>query len=449
MVGRGGRQPPFVAPSGSNDAVPDRPRRAARGARIHPSVHPLRPSGRGGPERAVRRVQSPRAGPALGHPGPWHRGPRDHCRGRRAHGAGAIHPRRHRSVRRLPRRRRAAGIGARRDPRRHQPGHARCSDDLPDSRGGAARRWGSPGRPDARHRRRRGTSLHDHGDSLRGVARRARRRVPVAVTSGSPSDDLAFAIQLAARAGRLLLDRSQRVERVDYKSAKDIVTEVDHLSEALIFEAIRREHPDDGLLGEETGEHRARGGASPTAGVGRVWIVDPLDGTINYANGIPFYCVSIALVEDGRPLVAVIHDPVRGETFAATAAGPATLDGESIATSGKEQLSDLVVSMALSGRNVNARSRAVRKAIRVSRSMGSAALALAYVGNGRFDAFVQQGGLSAWDIAAAGLIAERGGATVTDLAGGPWFDIARGPKSIGILAAPPRHHPELLRLIGP
>lgn len=269
------------------------------------------------------------------------------------------------------------------------------------------------------------------------------------MTSGSPSDDLAFAIQLAARAGRLLLDRSQRVERVDYKSAKDIVTEVDHLSEALIFEAIRREHPDDGLLGEETGEHRARGGASPTAGVGRVWIVDPLDGTINYANGIPFYCVSIALVEDGRPLVAVIHDPVRGETFAATAAGPATLDGESIATSGKEQLSDLVVSMALSGRNVNARSRAVRKAIRVSRSMGSAALALAYVGNGRFDAFVQQGGLSAWDIAAAGLIAERGGATVTDLAGGPWFDIARGPKSIGILAAPPRHHPELLRLIGP
>jgi fructose-1,6-bisphosphatase/inositol monophosphatase family enzyme len=79
--------------------------------------------------------------------------------------------------------------------------------------------------------------------------------------------------------------------------------------------------------------------------------------------------------------------------------------------------------------------------------MGSAALALAYVANGRFDAFVQQGGLSAWDIAGAGLIAERGGAVVTDMAGGPWFDIARGPKSIGVLAAPAAHHAELLRLI--
>jgi fructose-1,6-bisphosphatase/inositol monophosphatase family enzyme len=244
------------------------------------------------------------------------------------------------------------------------------------------------------------------------------------------------------------MDRFDRVERIDHKSAKDVVTEVDHLSEALIFDAIRRIHPSDGLLGEETGEHDAHGGVPPTAGVGRVWIVDPLDGTINYANGIPFFCVSIALVEDGRPVVGVIHDPVRGETFAATATGSATLDGAPIGASGKTELSDFVVSMALSGRNVSARSRAVRKAIRVPRSMGSAALALAYVGNGRFDAFVQQGGLSTWDIAAAGLVAERGGATVTDLSGGPWFDVARGPRSIGILAAPPAHHGELLGLIG-
>ena len=86
------------------------------------------------------------------------------------------------------------------------------------------------------------------------------------------------------------------------------------------------------------------------------------------------------------------------------------------------------------------------EAIRVPRSMGSAALALAYVGNGRFDAFVQQGGLSSWDIAAAGLIAECGGATATDLAGGPWFDVARKPRSIGVLAAPAAHHGARLRL---
>jgi fructose-1,6-bisphosphatase/inositol monophosphatase family enzyme len=81
--------------------------------------------------------------------------------------------------------------------------------------------------------------------------------------------------------------------------------------------------------------------------------------------------------------------------------------------------------------------------------MGSAALALAYVANGRFDAFVQQGGMSVWDVAAAGLIAERAGATVTDAGGGPWFDIARGTRSVSILAAPPAHHARILELTRP
>jgi fructose-1,6-bisphosphatase/inositol monophosphatase family enzyme len=88
----------------------------------------------------------------------------------------------------------------------------------------------------------------------------------------------------------------------------------------------------------------------------------------------------------------------------------------------------------------------MRKAIRAHRSMGSAALALAYVANGRFDAFVQQGGLSVWDIAAAGLVAERAGAVVSDMAGGPWFDVAGSPRSIGVLEAPAAHHPALLEL---
>jgi fructose-1,6-bisphosphatase/inositol monophosphatase family enzyme len=79
--------------------------------------------------------------------------------------------------------------------------------------------------------------------------------------------------------------------------------------------------------------------------------------------------------------------------------------------------------------------------------MGSASLALAYVANGRFDAFVQQGGLSTWDIAAAGLIAERAGALVTDLGGGPWFDVAAKSRSIAIVAAPPAHHGALLELV--
>ena len=261
------------------------------------------------------------------------------------------------------------------------------------------------------------------------------------------ADELAFAIELAARAGALQLEHYERVEQIDFKSPKDVVTEVDHLSEALIFHAIRARFPEDALLGEETGGHDAKAGHEATSGIGRAWVVDPLDGTINYANGIPFFCVSIALIEAGRPVVGVIHDPTRGETFAARLGGHARLNGRELEPSRKDRLSDFVISMSLSGRSVATRARSVRKVVRVSRSMGSAALALAYVANGRFDAMVQQGGLSTWDIAAAGLIAEVAGAVVTDLSGGPWFDVTRGPKTIGLLAAPPAHHGTLLALV--
>jgi myo-inositol-1(or 4)-monophosphatase len=277
--------------------------------------------------------------------------------------------------------------------------------------------------------------------------------MPDAVTSASLADDLTFSLALAARAGEVLMDRYERLERIDYKSARDVVTEADHQSEALILDAIRGRHPGDAILAEETGEHHAVSGEAPTSGRGRVWIVDPLDGTVNYANGIPFFCVSIALIVDGRPSLGIIHDPTRDETFAATLDGPAMLSGSlgqgshAISASDKERMSDFVISMSLNGRAVATRARAVRKAIRIPRTMGSAALALAYVANGRFDAFIQQGGLSAWDVAAAGLIAERGGATVTSMDGGSWFDIAHAPASIGILAAPAAHHPALLALV--
>jgi len=259
--------------------------------------------------------------------------------------------------------------------------------------------------------------------------------------------DVAFALELARRAGAVLMERYERLERIDYKSARDVVTEADHLSEALIVEAIRARYPDDAILAEETGEHRAVAGEAPTSGRGRVWIVDPLDGTVNYANGIPVFCVSIGLVIDGAPACGVIVDPTRDESFTATSDGPAMLDGRAVAVSDKDRLSDFVISMALSGRAATSRARSVRRQIRISRSMGSAALALAYVANGRFDAFIQHGGLSAWDVAAAGLIAERGGALVTAMDGGPWFDLARGPRSIGILAAPPAHHATLIGLV--
>jgi myo-inositol-1(or 4)-monophosphatase len=264
--------------------------------------------------------------------------------------------------------------------------------------------------------------------------------------------ELAFGLDVAVRTGELQMARFERVERIDYKSARDVVTEVDHLSEGLILDAIRTTFPADAILAEESGGHQVRGGHAPTSGRGRVWVVDPLDGTVNYANGIPFFCVSVALVEDGAPVMGVVHDPARGESFTALRGGSATLrsaDGRqrTIVASSKDKLSDFVVSVSISGRAAITRARTIRRAVRVPRSMGAAALALAYVAGGRFDAFVQEGGLSSWDIAAAGLIAERGGARVTDLAGGPWFDLARSPRSIGVLAAPPAHHPAMLELL--
>jgi len=269
---------------------------------------------------------------------------------------------------------------------------------------------------------------------------------PAAGDGTELADELGFALEIAARAGRLLMDRYERVERIDYKSARDVVTEVDHLSERLILDAIRSAFPGDGILAEESGEHAAVKGPSGP-GPARVWVVDPVDGTINYANGIPFFCVSVALLVDGRPVLGVIHDPARLETFSGVAGGTARLDGRPIVPSDKEKLSDFVISLSLSGRAVARRGQAVRKAIRVPRSMGSAALALAYVANGRFDAFVQQGGLSAWDVAAAGVVVERAGATITDMSGGTWFDMARGERSIGLLAAPSAHHAALLELV--
>ena len=253
------------------------------------------------------------------------------------------------------------------------------------------------------------------------------------------SVELALAMDVAVRAGELLVDRLGRVETIRHKSPKDVVTEVDHLSEALILEAIRATFPDDGILAEESG--LAAGDND------RVWVVDPLDGTINYANGIPIFCVAIGLVVDGVPSVGVVRDPVRGETFAATVDGPATLDGRAIAASTKELMSDFVIALTIDGARLSERLEAIRDAIRVTRRLGSSALALAYVGAGRFDAFAQTHGLSAWDAAAAGLIAERAGATVSDAAGGQWFDLARGTRTFGVVAAPPAHHARLLDLV--
>ena len=265
-------------------------------------------------------------------------------------------------------------------------------------------------------------------------------------TASRWADELAFAIDLARRAGSVLTESYERIERIDYKSKRDVVTNADYASERLVIDAIKSRYPGDAILAEESGEH-AGVLRDDGSGNGRTWVIDPLDGTVNYANGIPYYCVSIGLVVDDRPSVGVVFDPARDDCYAATEDGPALLDGAPITASAKEALSDFVVSLAVIGRGGLARERRIAPLIRIHRRMGSAALSLAYVANGRFDAFIQNGGLSPWDVAASGLIAGRAGAVVTDVTGGPWWKTkVRGPRT-SIVAAPAGQHGAILALL--
>ena len=251
--------------------------------------------------------------------------------------------------------------------------------------------------------------------------------------------ELEVAIGAARSAGTIHVDHYERLERIVHKSEKDVVTEVDHLSEAAILEAIREAFPDDAFLAEESG----------VSGIpaDRLWVIDPLDGTVNYANGIPFFAVSIGLVIDGHPVLGVVLDPVRDELFHAVSGGGAFLDGSPIHNPGKERISDAVVHLGLPRSGFARQSTRYRRAVRITRQMGSATLSLTYVANGRFDAYVQWQGLSTWDICAAGVIATEGGAVVTSRLGNRWFDVGMPSRSIGIVAAMPQHHATYLEML--
>ena len=273
---------------------------------------------------------------------------------------------------------------------------------------------------------------------------------------GARELELSVAIAAARAAARIQVERYEHLERIVKKSEKDVVTEVDHLSEEVIIATVRATFPDDPFLAEESGHSGTGKGAAPADGAGasgavdaghRIWIVDPLDGTVNYANGIPHFCVSVALVIGGQP--------VRGRGARPHARRPLQRGARSRrqplrcprpggrARPGRRGHLAGAAALAVRASRVTASARQYA----IPRSMGSAALGLAWVANGRFDAFIQAGGLSLWDIAAAGLIAAEAGATVTDGSGGPWFDITRRTRASGIVAATPANHAALMELL--
>ena len=214
---------------------------------------------------------------------------------------------------------------------------------------------------------------------------------------------LNFATQIARDAGNLLVQRLG-VAKVTNKGDINLVTEADIAAENLIIERIRSHYPQHGILAEESGETVMVGGKRSDW----KWIIDPLDGTTNYAHGYPCFCVSIALERAGQLEVGVVYDPMRDEMFAAERGRGATLNERKIRVSSVEELSG---AMLCTGFPYNVRERPdfardftnfTMNAQAVRRD-GSAALDLAYVACGRFDGFWEDG-LSPWDIAAGALL---------------------------------------------
>ena len=229
---------------------------------------------------------------------------------------------------------------------------------------------------------------------------------------------LNFAIDVARDAGGLLMQRLGAA-KVHNKGDIDLVTEADLASENLIIERIRSYYPQHGILAEESGEAESSGGRSSEW----KWIIDPLDGTTNYAHSYPCFCVSIALEHAGVLEVGVVYDPVRDEMFAAERGNGATLNDRKITVSSVEELKD---AMVCTGFPYNVRERPdftrdfanFTMAAQAVRRDGSAALDLAYVACGRFDGFWEDG-LSPWDIAAGKILIEEARGTVSNFENQP------------------------------
>ncbi len=233
------------------------------------------------------------------------------------------------------------------------------------------------------------------------------------------SEDLAVALAAAA-AGAAELTARYRPSGVRENARskgrrRDLVTDADHAAEAVILAHLRRSCPGDAIVSEESAARATPGS--------RTWIVDPLDGTVNFAHGIPCFAVSIGLVVEGRPTVGVIHAPVLGEVHAGVADGGATLNGQAVRVSATAELADAVFATGfaydierLADDNLD-NLAAVAKASRGIRRLGSAALDLAWVACGRLDGFWELH-LSPWDVAAGGVLVRAAGGRVTDMAGG-------------------------------
>lgn len=231
---------------------------------------------------------------------------------------------------------------------------------------------------------------------------------------------------------------------VDYKGTIDLVTDIDYQSEKYLIENIKQRFPDHRIVSEESGVNQG--------GDCCIWYIDPIDGTVNFAHGIPFFSISIAYADQGKMALGVVFDPMRDECFSAEKGRGAWLNGKPIRPSAARELdhSLLVTGFAYDIRtnpntNLDHYARFALRSLGVRR-LGSAALDLCYVAAGRFDGYWELR-LNTWDIAAGGLIAQEAGAVVTDLYGNPDYLQSREATQSSVLAATPAVYPQMLAIL--
>lgn len=230
---------------------------------------------------------------------------------------------------------------------------------------------------------------------------------------------LSIAEVSAREAGEILRENIGKIKEIEYKTKNSLVTEADRLSESLIVKTIKSNFPSHGILAEERGES---GGASAY-----VWIIDPLDGTTNYAHTYPVFSISIALEVEGIIRLGVVYDPIREELFSAELGNGAYMNGGNIGISKVRAVRESLLCTGFTHESewmVNENLRHFENFIRNAQAIrrdGSAALDLCYVACGRYDGFWELG-LHPWDTAAGALILEESCGKITDFSGGK-FDI--------------------------
>lgn len=248
---------------------------------------------------------------------------------------------------------------------------------------------------------------------------------------------LSYLEKLAREAGAILRAGYSGDHQVSYKGPIDLVTEVDHQSEAYLLGELKRDFPGHHIFTEESGTIEGN--------VDDIWYIDPLDGTVNYAHHVPIFSVSIAYASRGILVLGAVYDPLRNEMFSAERGKGAHLNGKRLQPS---SVTELRRSLLVTGfpydtwdtpRDNFANFVRLAKLTQGVRRLGSAALDLAYVAAGRMDGFWELS-LSPWDVAAGGLICEEAGARVTNIMGGE--DYLTAPLSI--LAATPNIHALML-----